>query len=131
MGFFRPTSGITSHSSDVGFICLTSHPPYCFPWLSESGSFWFFLVNPFLDHLKTVLTKIFFSLHITDSSVNFTWLVFRQIIDEINLFAHGTHCSICQRFEKHQNKYFSRLEYLCLIELQTMQNLHLWQTFLE
>ena len=40
VGFFQPPLGETHRWLDIGFICLTSHIPCCFPWLLRF-SLWF------------------------------------------------------------------------------------------
>ena len=61
---------------------------------------------------KDFLTKMYFSINITNSSVNFTWfaLFSHQKFHSRVLFKLGALCLICHHFEMPENKYFFEIE---------------------
>ena len=71
-------------------------------FLLHGLSFWhrFWVANPFFSHVVKFLTKMFFSVLIKYSSVNFTWfaLLSHQGYDDRPLFKPEALCLTCYHF---------------------------------
>ena len=74
----------------------------------------------------------YFSMHITHSSLNFTWFAFlnQQKFDDRPLFKSWDVCLISSNFVLSQKKYLCKIKIIFSInQFQRMQNLHRWKKF--